>query len=74
MATVGATTVSAADAVSLVQPGDRVFVGSACATPRALVDGLEQLDRPPEGVELVHFLTDRNLVGDPPSTSYRHRP
>jgi acyl-CoA hydrolase len=50
---------SAADAVSLVGPGDRVFVGSACATPRALVEALEQLDRPPEGVELIHFLTDR---------------
>ena len=66
-------TVSAADAVSLVRPGDRVFVGSACATPRALVEALEQLDRPPEGVELVHFLTDRIGVGDPPSTAYRHR-
>jgi acyl-CoA hydrolase/GNAT superfamily N-acetyltransferase len=66
-------TVSAADAVSLVRPGDRVFVGSACATPRALVAALELLDRPPEGVELVHFLTDRIGVGEPPSTRYRHR-
>jgi acyl-CoA hydrolase/RimJ/RimL family protein N-acetyltransferase len=66
-------TVSAAEAVSLVRPGDRVFVGSACATPRALVEALERLDRPPEGVELVHFLTDRIGVGDPPSTNYRHR-
>jgi acyl-CoA hydrolase/RimJ/RimL family protein N-acetyltransferase len=66
-------TASAAEAVSLVRPGDRVFVGSACATPRALVEALEQLDRPPEGVELVHFLTDRIGVGEPPSTNYRHR-
>ena len=65
--------VSPADAVSLVRPGDRVFVGSACATPRTLVEALEQLDRPPEGVELIHFLTDRIGVGDPPSTKYRHR-
>jgi acyl-CoA hydrolase/GNAT superfamily N-acetyltransferase len=65
--------VSAAEAVALVRPGDRVFVGSASATPRTLVEALERLDRPPEGVELVHFLTDRVGVGDPPSTSYRHR-
>jgi acyl-CoA hydrolase/RimJ/RimL family protein N-acetyltransferase len=66
-------TVIPADAVSVIRPGDRVFVGSACATPRALVEALEQLDRPPEGVQLVHFLTDRIGVGDPPSTRYRHR-
>jgi acyl-CoA hydrolase/RimJ/RimL family protein N-acetyltransferase len=63
--------VSAAEAVSVVRPGDRVFVGSACATPRALVEALERLQRP--GVVLVHFLTDRVGTGDPPHTSYRHR-
>jgi acyl-CoA hydrolase/RimJ/RimL family protein N-acetyltransferase len=63
--------VSAAEAVSVVRPGDRVFVGSACATPRALVEALEQLKRP--GVVLVHFLTDGLGTGDPPHTSYRHR-
>jgi acyl-CoA hydrolase/RimJ/RimL family protein N-acetyltransferase len=71
VASVGTET--AAEAVSLVRPGDRVFVGTACATPRVLVDALEQLDRPPDGVELVHFLIDRDVVGDPPSTNYRHR-
>ena len=54
-----------------MRPGDKVFVGSACATPRALVEALEQLKRP--GVVLVHFLTDRVGTGDPPHTSYRHR-
>jgi hypothetical protein len=49
--------VSAAEAVSVVRPGDKLFVGSACATPRALGDELEQLMR--SGVVLVHFLTDR---------------
>jgi acyl-CoA hydrolase/RimJ/RimL family protein N-acetyltransferase len=71
VASVGTET--ATKAVSLVQPGDRVFVGTACATPRVLVAALEQLDRPPDGVELVHFLIDRDVVGDPPSTNYRHR-
>src|SRR5512133_4269359 len=62
---------SAAEAVSVVRPGDRVFVGSACATPRALVEALEQLWQ--SGVVLVHFLTDRVGTGDPPHTNYRHR-
>jgi acyl-CoA hydrolase/RimJ/RimL family protein N-acetyltransferase len=63
--------VSAAEGVSVVRPGDTVFVGSACATPRSLVDALEQLKRP--GVVLVHFLTDGVGTGDPPHTNYRHR-
>jgi acyl-CoA hydrolase/GNAT superfamily N-acetyltransferase len=63
--------VSAAEAVSVVSPGDKVFIGSACATPRTLVDALEQFKRP--GVVLVHFLTDRVGTGDPPRTNYRHR-
>jgi acyl-CoA hydrolase/RimJ/RimL family protein N-acetyltransferase len=63
--------VSAAEAVSVVRPGDKVFVGSACATPRTLVDALEELRR--SGVVLVHFLTDRVGTGNPPHTSYRHR-
>jgi acyl-CoA hydrolase/RimJ/RimL family protein N-acetyltransferase len=63
--------VSAAEAVSVVRPGDKVFVGSACATPRELVEALEQLKLP--GVVLVHFLTDRVGTGDPPRSIYRHR-
>jgi len=63
--------VSADEAVSIVRPGDRVFVGSACATPRSLVEALERLGRP--GVILVHFLTDHVGAGNPPRTSYRHR-
>ncbi len=63
--------VSAAQAVSVVRPGDRVFVGSACATPRILVEALEQLGR--SGVTLVHFLSTGVDYGDPPRTHYRHR-
>ena len=61
---------SATEAVAAIRPGDRVFVGTACATPRALVDALEQLREPPAGVVLTHFLTDRVGSGD---TRYRHR-
>src|SRR5262245_57823874 len=45
-------------AVQGIRAGARVFVGSACATPRTLLRALEGLDAPPAGVELVHFLTD----------------
>src|SRR5436305_7294703 len=63
--------VSAEEGVAVVRPGDKVFVGSACATPRVLVEALEQRMFP--GVVLVHFLTDRVGTGDPPRTIYRHR-
>src|SRR5690348_1256775 len=35
--------VSADEAVSAVSPGDRVFIGSACATPWRLVEALGRL-------------------------------
>src|SRR5947209_2600574 len=62
---------SAAEAVSVVRPGDKVFIGSACAAPHSLVEALEQLKRP--GVTLVHFLTNPVAPGERPRTSYRHR-
>jgi hypothetical protein len=62
---------SAAEAVSVVGPGDKVFIGTACATPRSLLQALEELNR--SGVTLVHFLTDRFGTDDPPQTNYRHR-
>lgn len=64
---------SAVDAVAAVRPGDRVFVGSACATPRGLVEALEQRADRCAGVTLVHFLTDRVGLSDPPRTHFRHR-
>lgn len=65
--------VSAEKAVSVVRPGDRVFIGSACATPRQLVEALERRTERPAGVVLIHFLTNPVGLGDPPSTRYRHR-
>jgi acyl-CoA hydrolase/RimJ/RimL family protein N-acetyltransferase len=61
---------SAAEAVSAVRPGDHVFVGTGCATPHALVDALERLDKPPAGVVLTHYLAERVGSG---ATHYRHR-
>ncbi len=67
---------TAALAAAQVRAGDHVFVGTACATPRALVAALEQLDLRPADVELVHFLTDHavphNAQGEA-TTNYRHR-
>ena len=59
MTDLGERTLTADQAALLVRPGDRVFVGTACATPRALVRALEELPDPPAGVTLVHSLTDR---------------
>ena len=64
---------SADEAVRLIRPGQRVFVGSGCATPRTLLRALEELPVPIPGVTLVHALTDRVGIGDPPRTAYRHR-
>ena len=44
-----------ARAMELVKPGDRVFVGTACGTPQALVQAL--VESPLEDVEIVHILT-----------------
>jgi len=67
---------TATEAVGRVQAGDHVFVGTACATPRALVAALERLDLRPADVELVHFLTDHAVPHDmagQATTNYRHR-
>jgi acyl-CoA hydrolase/GNAT superfamily N-acetyltransferase len=69
--------VSTAQAVAaLVQPGQHVFIGTGCSTPRALVAALEALKNPPPDVELVHFLTTNAIEHDGDGqalTHYRHR-
>ncbi|MEO0082494.1 MAG: GNAT family N-acetyltransferase [candidate division WOR-3 bacterium] len=42
-------------ALEILNPGDRMFIGSACGTPQRLVQALA--DRPIEDVEIVHLLT-----------------
>ncbi len=46
---------TAEQALDVLEPGDRVFVGSACGTPQKLVKALAQ--RPVEDVEITHILT-----------------
>ena len=66
---------SVAEAARLVQPGDRVFVGTACATPRRLVAAVEALSPAPADVEFFHFLTTGAVahVEGEPNTGFRHR-
>lgn len=44
------------NALSCIKSGDRVFVGTGCATPRILTNGLENLQKDLEDVQLYHFL------------------
>lgn len=67
---------TAAAAARQVKPGSHVFVGSACATPRALARALEALNPAPPDVELIHFITNGALPQDEEGrvrTRYRHR-
>ncbi len=65
---------TAADAVALIRPGDRVFVGTGCATPLGLLAALERCSPVRAGVRLVHVV----LSGELPESylrgvsSYRH--
>ena len=61
---------SAEQALAQVRHGDHVFVGGGAATPRHLVQALEQLPALPADVELLHLLTDGALL---PGTRLRHR-
>ena len=72
----GERTITADEAARLIRPGSRVFVGTACGTPRQLVAALEDLPDPPADVTLVHTLTDRVGRIDAEGnhhTAYRHR-
>jgi len=67
--------VTAEEAVSAIKPGDHVFVGTACATPVALIQALERIDPPLPDVQLYHFLTTGAVAHEKgvPRTQYRHR-
>jgi len=68
--------ITAEAAARLIRPGQRVFIGTACATPRTLVAALEALQSPPPDVELIHFITTGAVSSSPDgrvNTRYRHR-
>jgi acyl-CoA hydrolase len=63
-------------AVGRIPAGSRVFVGTACATPRTLVQALETMTTPPDELELLHFLTDGAVPHDAEgraTTRFAHR-
>lgn len=62
-------------AVGVVKPGAHVFVGSACATPRAFMMALDKPLTAPAGVQAIHFLTDGSVPrrGESLGTSLHHR-
>ncbi len=67
--------VTAQEALSSIQSGNRIFVGTACATPRTLIKALESLPVYLADVSLFHFLTDGAIVteGAKSGTRFRHR-
>jgi acyl-CoA hydrolase/L-amino acid N-acyltransferase YncA len=63
------------EAVSVIRPGDKVFIATACATPQTLITALENLDDKPSDVHLLHFLTDGAVPKKDgvPYTRYHHK-
>jgi acyl-CoA hydrolase len=63
------------DALSCVKPGDRVFVGTACATPRTLTLALENLDKNLDDVQMYHFINDGAIPFEDgsPKTKFYHK-
>ncbi len=68
--------ITAEAAARLVKPGNHVFIGTACATPRTLVHALESLAPAPVDVEFLHFITNGAIHHDETgkiASKYRHR-
>ena len=68
--------ITAEAAARLIKPGQHVFVGTACATPRTLVGAIEALAQPPADVEFLHFITTDAVPHDGAgkvTSKYRHR-
>ena len=66
---------TAEKALSGIQPGDHIFIGSACATPRTLIRTLETMKKNLADVELFHFLTDGAIsrADDEPCRKLKHK-
>jgi acyl-CoA hydrolase/RimJ/RimL family protein N-acetyltransferase len=66
---------SPAEALSGIRSGDRIFLGTACATPRLLIHALEHSDRHLSDIQIFHFLTDGAILYDNgrPRTRFQHK-
>jgi acyl-CoA hydrolase/GNAT superfamily N-acetyltransferase len=62
-------------AVEVVASGHRVFVGTACATPRTLVRALEARGASLHHVQLIYFLTNGAvaMTDGVPTTRFQHK-
>jgi acyl-CoA hydrolase/GNAT superfamily N-acetyltransferase len=67
--------ITAERAARMVEPGNNVFVGTACASPRTIVQALEALPSPPPDICIYHFLTTGAYedAGSTHGTRYYHR-
>lgn len=65
---------TAREAAETIRPGSRLYAGTACATPRALIGALEALREPPEDVTIYSFLTNGAIPfkDGRPVSKYRH--
>lgn len=63
------------DALSCIKSGDRIFIGTACATPRVLTHALENLNVRLDDVQVYHFMTLGAIPFEngSPKTSFYHK-
>ncbi|HUH64873.1 MAG TPA: GNAT family N-acetyltransferase [Syntrophales bacterium] len=66
---------TAEEALASVSSGERIFVGTACATPRVLVQTLESIGDKLKDVHLYHFLVDGAIprADGRPYTKFHHK-
>jgi len=62
-------------ALSIIKSGDRIFIGTACATPRMLIQKLESMHNLLFDLKLIHFLTDGSILieNGSPKTNFQHK-
>src|SRR5512137_83385 len=62
-------------ALAEASSGWRIFVGTACATPKTLINALEASKTDLNDVELIHFITTGAIRNDGsgPKTRFRHK-
>ena len=63
------------DAIAGIKSGDRIFLGTACATPRTLIQALENIDKNLVDVQMYHFIVNGAIpfVDGSPKTRFFHK-
>ncbi len=63
------------EALAEVVSGARIFIGTACATPKTLVEALENLKQNLSDVQLIHFITTGAVpvVDGEHKTRFKHK-